>query len=128
MPNNEQLIPWNSIVDLMGDMIKSVDENSKREMDGLHGDIMALRSELNDSRKDNALLRDEMNTLRVDMADMRSKLEKDMIERDNAQNTEIAMIKKQGEIEGDRKAKMVAGIVFIATTIAGIIGKIVGIV
>jgi septal ring factor EnvC (AmiA/AmiB activator) len=128
-PNNDQMVvPWNNIVDIMGDLIKTVDENSKREMDNLRTDICLLRSELNDSRSDNALLRNEMNTLRVDMADMRGQLQRDMLERDNVQSTEIALIKQQGKIEGDKKAKFVAAIVFVATTIVGIIGKVLGIV
>ena len=125
---DERMIPWNSIVDMMGDLIHTVDDNSKREMDNLRKDICLLRGELNDSRSDNALLRTEMNTLRVDMADMRGQLEKNMIERDHAQETEIALIKQQGNIDGDRKAKIVAAVVFICTTIAGIVGKLLGIV
>lgn len=125
---DDRAIPWNSIVDMLGDLIHTVDDNSKREMDNLRKDICLLRNELNDSRNDNALLRTEMNTLRVDMADMRSHLEKNMLERDHAQETEIALIKQQGQIESDKKAKIVAAIVFIFTTIAGIVGKFLGIV
>ena len=50
------VVPWNNIVDIMGDLIKTVDENSKREMDNLRTDICLLRSELQDSDKERKLL------------------------------------------------------------------------
>lgn len=119
---------WKDLIDIVGDMIQTVDSNSKRESDKLREDMSALRNELNDSRKDNVLLRSEMNALRVDMADMRGQLQKDMVERDNVQCNEIALIKQQGQIEGDRKAKIVGAVVMVATTIAAVIGKLLGIV
>lgn len=126
---------WKDLIDMVSDAINSVDENSKRENDKLREDITLLRGELNsfrqelnDNRKDTMLSRTEMANLRTDMAELKSELKEQMIVADNAQCGEIELIKQQATIDGDRKTKIVAAVVFVATTIAGIVGKLLGIV
>jgi len=115
------------VVEMIGDMINGVDTNSKREADKLSNDITLLRGELNDTRSDIMLMRSEMNTLRVDMSDMRGKLEREMITCDKDQTLEIELIKQEGKITGDRKAKFWSAVVAIVGIVATIIAKILGV-
>lgn len=116
------------VVEMIGDMINGVDTNSKREADKLSNDITLLRGELNDTRNDIMLMRTEMNTLRVDMSDMRGKLEREMITCDQDQKLDIALIKKEAEIEGSRKAQLYSGIVAALGLLGAIAAKILGII
>ena len=117
---------WRDLIDMVSDAISNVDINAKRENDKLREDMTSLRNELNATRSDIMLNRNEMNALRVDMTDMRGKIEREMLESDAAQCQEIELIKQQGTIEGNRKAKIVGALVTIAAGITTIILKLLG--
>lgn len=119
---------YQDLIDMIGTTINNVDANSKREADKLTDDITLLRGELNDTRRDMTLMRSEMNTFRVEMSDMRGKLECDMIKSDTAQQSEIALIKQEGKLLGDRKAQLVGAIVGIISIISAIVFKLFGII
>lgn len=127
MPNGDSPT-YQNLIDSISDLIRVVDENSKRELDTLRGDIALLRGELNDARKDMSLVRTEMNTLRVDMSDMRGSIERDMVACDKDQVKEIALIKQEAKIEGDRKAKIVGVIVSVIGLICATMMKVFGLI
>ena len=119
---------YQDLINSIADIIRNVDENSKREADKICNDVALLRGELNDTRRDMTLMRAEMNTFRVEMSDMRGKLECDMLKSDNEQQLEIALIKQEGKASGDRKAQIVGVVLTVIGAITTIICKVLGII